>query len=561
MPPAPGFYRLHGVRGSERYVYIRLEGPGSASIDFIRVDTNHLRPSAGDYVGHFLSSDDLLNRIWYAGAHTLNLDTYGNPARGNQFAVTDGAKRDRLVWIGDLGIAGLAGFYTVRQLPIYLRRSLQMFTCQQYRSGFIPQVSEVSVNCPRVGPPDGPPPSARNICLCVVRHRLPAYTAWWIVSVATYYEMRGDPRVARWLPVIERAIGYFQRGIGRGGLFVTGGQDFNWHPPDVAHGRDADTNAVWARALEAAATLERQLGSPRVAQHYARMGLRLQHRIRRVLFDPVAGALRGNSADPLGNHTQDANVQGILSGALRGSAAIRAFDFLAGPSLSTPFGTATGEFTNDPFMGRYISPFESGWEAIARFKYGQTLQALDLIRRQWGPMATGDPTGSVWEKMTTDGEIAPYQGMNPDGSPIVETEASGATSLAHSWSSGPTAALSAYVLGMRPVRAGWKTWLVQPQVGDLQFAQGSVGIPGGRLEVRWQLNPSTPSFELTIEAPRRKSGTVAVPLLGARRTIARDGRVVWASGHPVGGAIGRRSGNYVRFLEPQPGVHTYAWAG
>jgi hypothetical protein len=371
--------------------------------------------------------------------------------------------------------------------------------------------------------------------------------------------MRGDPRVARWLPVVERAIRYFQRGVGRSGLFVTRGKDFNWHPPDIAHGRDADTNAVWARGLNAAADLERQLGSPKLAQHYRRMARRLAGRIRRVLFDPVAGALRGNTVDPLGNHTQGANVQGILSGALRGSAAIRAFDFLGGP-LSTPFGTATGEFTNDPYMGRYISPFESGWEAIARFQYGQTLPALDLIRRQWGPMVSGDPTGTVWEKMTTDGGIAPYQGPNPDGSPIVETARSGATSLAHGWSSGPTAALSAYVLGMRPVGPGWKTWLVAPQLGDLQFAQGSVGIPGGRLQVRWQVNPAAPSFELTVKAPRRKSGTVAVPLLGARRTIARDGRVVWAKNHPVGGAVARRAGGYVRFLEPQPGLHTYAWS-
>src|SRR5207237_9218243 len=128
----------------------------TAQIDYLSLTVNHLRPSVDDYVGHFLSSDDLLNRIWYAGAYTLHLDTYGNPARGDKFAITDGAKRDRLVWIGDLGIEGPSALYGVRQMPVYLRRSLQMFTCQQYGSGFIPQVSEVDVNCPRVGRPNGP---------------------------------------------------------------------------------------------------------------------------------------------------------------------------------------------------------------------------------------------------------------------------------------------------------------------------------------------------------------------------------------------------------------------
>ena len=34
-------------------------------------------------------------------------------------------------------------------------------------------------------------------------------------------------------------------------------------------------------------------------------------------------------------------------------------------------------------------------------------------------------------------------------------------------------------------------------------------------------------FVLTVRAPQATSGTVAVPLLGAPRVIAEDGRVVW----------------------------------
>jgi alpha-L-rhamnosidase len=120
--------------------------------------------------------------------------------------------------------------------------------------------------------------------------------------------------------------------------------------------------------------------------------------------------------------------------------------------------------------------------------------------------------------------------------------------------------LSAYVLGMRPAAAGWKSWLVEPQPGDLQFAQGSVGTPEGRLEVRWEYSANQ-AFRITVKAPRRASGKVAVPLYGQPRTIARDGRVVWTHGHAVGGAQGHRGGDYVRFFEPRPGTHTYAWAG
>ena len=560
VPAAPGNYKLAGIRGAERYIRIQLADAGSAQIDYIRVTATHLRPTAADYLGHFLSSDDLLNRIWYAGAYTLNVDSYGDPARGNRFAVTDGAKHDRLIWLGDVPIEALSGYYTVRQMPALLRRTLQLFTCQQYPGGFVPQVSEVNVECPVPGPANGPPASAKGICTCVTGQRLPAYTAWFVVGVGELYRMTGDPRVAQWLPVVRRAVHFFQKGVGARGLFVTREGEINWHPPDFAAGEDADTNAVWVRALNAAAMLERQLGSPRSAHRYTRMAQRLAAALRISLYDGAAGAMKLNTLDPTGNHTQDANVQSVLAGVLRGKAANAALNFL-GNQLATPYGTATGQFNNDLFMGRYISPFQSGWELFARFQYFRTGAALDLTRRLWGHMVTGDPGDTFWEKLTVDGGVAPYQSANADGSAIIEDQRSGETSLAHGWSSGPTAALSAYVLGMRPVAPGWKTWLVEPQPGDLDYAQGTVGTPRGKLASRWERDAGgRTSFRLTVKAPKATAGTVAVPLFGHRRTIGRDGRVVWDGKRAVGGAIAHRAGDYVRFFEPLAGTHTYAWS-
>jgi hypothetical protein len=445
-------------------------------------------------------------------------------------------------------------------MPTLLRRTLQMFTCQQYPGGFIPQVSEVNVDCQVPGPANGPPASAKGICTCVTAQRLPSYTAWFVIGAAQHYLMTGDPRVAEWLPVVRRAIRFFLRGVGPRGLYVTLPGEINWHPPDVAQGEDADTNSVWVRALRSAAALERQLGVPRRARRYTRMARRLSAAIRAALFDASVGALRGNTHNPTGNHPQDANVQGILAGVLRGRAAGSAFSWLGG-TLATPFGTAMGEFNNDLFMGRYISPFQSGWEVIARLQYFQSTQALNLIRRLWGQMMVSDPGGTVWEKMTIDGGVAPYQSANADGSPIIENQRAGESSLAHGWGAGPTAALSAYVAGLRPASPGWQTWLVEPQPGDLDFVQASVGTPRGKLSARWERDGGDGrSFKLTIKAPRNTTGTVAVPLLGSNRTIGRDGRVVWKGNRPVGGAAARRTGDYVRFFEPHAGTHTYAWA-
>jgi hypothetical protein len=50
-------------------------------------------------------------------------------------------------------------------------------------------------------------------------------------------------------------------------------------------------------------------------------------------------------------------------------------------------------------------------------------------------------------------------------------------------------------------------------------------------------------------ATRGTTGTDAVPLLGADRTIALDGHVVWAHGRPVAGVHAHRTGGAVMFTQ------------
>jgi alpha-L-rhamnosidase len=75
---------------------------------------------------------------------------------------------------------------------------------------------------------------------------------------------------------------------------------------------------------------------------------------------------------------------------------------------------------------------------------------------------------------------ATWENIKPDGS--IEK---GSTSLAHGWSSAPTSALTRYVLGARPVDAGYATWIVQPQPGSLSWTVGQVPTPHGPLAVNW----------------------------------------------------------------------------
>lgn len=85
------------------------------------------------YQGYFHSNDELLNKIWYSGAYTLQtnmvpvntgrqipvvIDGWANNGTlGNgDTIIVDGAKRDRAVWPGDMGVAVPSLFVSIGDL-------------------------------------------------------------------------------------------------------------------------------------------------------------------------------------------------------------------------------------------------------------------------------------------------------------------------------------------------------------------------------------------------------------------------------------------------------------
>jgi alpha-L-rhamnosidase len=527
----PVEFRSPGIRGAQRYISIQLDAAGAASIDYVRVRTEHLHPGAAKYSGYFLSNDRLLNQIWYASAYTFAMDSFKDLRPGfasSQTVVTDGAKRDRAIWAGDMGVENLVGNYSLRSAPQILRRSLQAFSCRQYGDGQLAPVTQIAAQCPR-----NPPPPVASPGQGVESLRLPEYTAVWVYALEEYYMLTGDRQFAhRMMPVARRALAYFVGHLD-GGLFRTpsDGVTINWHPNDAAGGIDAYTNASVYRGLIAGSALERRVGrGRRAARAWLEQAGALRTAMLARLWDPQAGAFLLNTDDPSRNHTEDAQVQAVLGGITSPSQSRQALRFIDS-RLATTFGVANGEYDDDPFMSRYISPFIESTELRARLSVGDTDGALNLMRRSWGRMLAVGP-GTAWESMRLDG-----------------LPKSGGISLAHGWAGGPLPALSEYVLGIRPAAPGYRHWIVAPQPGDLRFAQGEAPSPHGPIASRWRRGGG--SFKLTVVGPRGTSGVVDVPLVDHRRTIALDGKVVWPRG-----PRGKRRGDVVRFKKIS-GQHTF----
>lgn len=153
-----GFRYLTIVSNSTDSITVR-----SVSVNYTAAPTRNLQ----GYTGYFHCNDELINRIWYAGAYTAQLATidpeYGNsltvlvtwppasPSLYNDWfsnftitngtsALTDGGKRDRLVWAGDMSISLETAIVSTYDLPS-LRNSLEALLVLQNADGRFPYAS------------------------------------------------------------------------------------------------------------------------------------------------------------------------------------------------------------------------------------------------------------------------------------------------------------------------------------------------------------------------------------------------------------------------------------
>ena len=89
------------IQGGERYERISLISPGTVTLSSIGIRFTAVRATAKDYKGWFDSSSDQLNRIWFDGAYTLQLDELPADAVPGPWNVING------VLTGNSGSAGL----------------------------------------------------------------------------------------------------------------------------------------------------------------------------------------------------------------------------------------------------------------------------------------------------------------------------------------------------------------------------------------------------------------------------------------------------------------------
>ncbi|ROW03122.1 hypothetical protein VMCG_05682 [Cytospora schulzeri] len=514
------------LRGGFRYLTLFLVA-GSASVDISSIELEiGFQPTWSNlraYQGYFHSSDALLNSIWYSGAYTLQTNAvpvnYGrcvpflhegwanNGTLGpGDTIIVDGAKRDRAVWPGDMGIAVPSTFVSVGDLDS-VRNALQAMYDNQNADGSFPEA--------------GPP---------LLQQGSDTYHMWTMIGTYNYLLYTNDTGfLARNWDGYLAAMDYIQAKVqpSSGLLNVTGTRDwarwqtgFNMSEAQMILYRTLTTGAdlaTWHGGGDGDGD-DNNTTAGLLSSLWTRRAASLQNATMAHCFDTAHGSFRDNATTTTTLHPQDANSMAVLFGLV-------APDSPAAQSISarltdnwTPLGAEAPELPGN------ISPFISSFEIQAHLTAGRTGRALELVRTSWGWYLNhpGGSESTVVEGYLVNGTFG-YRwsrGYADDFSYV---------SHSHGWSSGPTSALTEFVLGLSVTGRVGSTWRFAPQFGDLEFAEGGFTTSLGKFQAGWSKGKGGghgPGYEASLKTPEGTVGTLVLPVVEQGRVpnVLLDGK-------------------------------------
>ncbi|CAJ2507533.1 Uu.00g087190.m01.CDS01 [Anthostomella pinea] len=464
-------------------------------------------PNLRAYQGYFHSNDEELNRIWYSGAYTLQTNAVPTntgrwiPALTSGWAnngtlsngstvIVDGAKRDRAVWPGDMGIAVPSTFVSIGDLES-VQNALQTIYAHQNSDGSFPEA--------------GPP---------LLQQGSDTYHMWTMIGTYNYVLYTNDTAFldqhwAQYQFAMEYVYDKVLQPLGL--LNVTGTRDW---ARNQQGGNNTEANMILYRTLTTGSSLAEWAGNSTLASTYTARAATLASNIVASTYDTSYGAFKDNdTATSL--HPQDANSMSLLFGVVSNTSAMAQSVSERLTDNWTPIGAETPELPNN------ISPFISGFEIQGHLAIGNTARALELIRRSWGwylRNAIGTES-TVIEGYLTNGSFAyrNYRGYYYDASYV---------SHSHGWSSGPTSALTNYVLGLEITGRAGSAWKFAPQFGDLTSVEGGFTTTLGKFSAAWNVTDGGRSYTASWTVPSGTKGTVSLPALpsGGSGSVVWDGR-------------------------------------
>lgn len=350
----------------------------------------------------------------------------------------DGVKRDRLVWVGDLH-PEVATVNTVFGYNEVVPNSLDLARESTPLPGWMSGIS--------------------------------TYSMWWIVLHYDWYMAHGNmDYLTEQQPYLNDLVDQILSKVVDGKEMMDGTRFLDWPSSEDTLAVHAGLQAMTILALEKASKIGEFLQDDNLSER----------------CDQALLQLRG--VVPAHNDSKQAAALMALTGLMDANAAYQEVLEVGG---AKNFST---------FYGYYML------EAMA--KAGKYTEAMDIISAYWGGMLDLGAT-TFWEDFNIEWleNAARIDELVPEGKVDVHGTYGGYCyegyrhSFAHGWASGPTSWLSEHVLGIKIAEPGGKAYTVKPNLGDLEFAEGTFPTPYGVIRVRHQKDADGQVVS-QIEAPK-----------------------------------------------------------
>ena len=377
--------------------------------------------------GSFRCSDAELNEIWDVSVRTLELTC--------REVFIEGIKRDHWVWSGDAVQSFLMNYYVFGDYDgcrdtLWTLRGKDPVKCHL--------------------------------------NRIMDYTFYWFDAVEKYRLYSGDPYIARQVyprmkTLLEFALGRLDaagRPVDRPGdwMFI------DWAPEPLHNtgGVTAFEQMLLVRALEATAALAKEVGAADDANAYLARAKKLRDEIvPRYWNEEKGGLLHLMKADGSLDEqlTRYPNMFGLFYGYFDEAKRAR---------------VVKDVLLNDNVL-KIQTPYMRFYELESLCSLGMQETVTKEIKSYWGGMLNLGAT-SFWEL------------YNPSEKGVAHYAMYGrryGKSLCHAWGASPTYLLGKYYLGVTPTQPGFAAYEVKPNLGGLEWIEGDVPAPFGRIHVKF----------------------------------------------------------------------------
>ncbi len=431
-------YQRHAFR------YVKISGNGCDAPIIVR--TLHLQETGYPFKrsGSFESSSPRLNSIYETSLLTAELGTHDH--------FEDCPLREKSLWLGDARVVALVDYWSFSEAPI-VRKCLRQFARIQRLDGGIPAVG-----------PQRPDFLMVDYCAYYIN----MFYEYWFYTLDCDFliEMR---------PVLDRLMAWFSTLEGPDGLLVLDGSPgigslIDWAQIDK-RGAVTALNCLYYQALGHYAEICDLTGDPVTKELFQNKALTLRETIRKQFYNTEKGLFFDCRFEgtPSTSYSQQSNFIAAYTGVID--------PVEVGPLVERLMADPKVETIKGAFLLNFVVDFllESGFHALGS----------KMIDRFWGGMIDRGAT-TWWETFDPQSPCSsvPYTFSKNCPTSLVEYIP---VSTCHAWGGGPAWILPKHVLGIVPLKPGFRQVRFRPGISFANSCRGTVPTPFGPIKVEWSI--------------------------------------------------------------------------